>query len=64
MCKNKCYGTCEHYSPYLNISSSNGTCKEYEALVYCYKSPCGWYCKKRSDNNGKRNERWACGVDG
>ena len=51
MCENKCCGTCEHYSPYSNISSSNGTCKEYEALVYYYKSPCGWYCKKMNDNN-------------
>ena len=46
MTENKCCGNCEHYCPNSNVDTNYGVCKEFEALVYYTKSPCGWYCKK------------------
>lgn len=51
MPENKCCGNCEHYSSNSNIIKTSGKCRECEALVYYDKEPCGWYCKKRSDDN-------------
>ncbi len=47
MSEHKCCGTCVHYRPNSNILHGSGVCKEYEALVYYDKFPCGWYCKRK-----------------
>ena len=51
MKESNCCGNCEHYCPNSNINPNLGICQEFEGLVDYYNLACGWYCKKRSDNN-------------